>query len=264
MEQDTDRIAKLEWANYAAQRPAIQATLGINLVMDEKRTVLTGLLPSPDVNHACLLRTMSRDIDNLITDIIRQFRWNVMPPRIFVSPACAPHDLEAHLMARGFIKQEEENEAWMTLDLKTCTLPNSSPDVQIQKITKHDTRTFSRVFTSAFDLPGSFAPFLTYLLRPSIELPGYHHYLASVNERPLGICSMIYYDSFGILGSVGVVPQNRGGRTAASLLIESIKEARDAGIDTIMLQTASNSPIVRRLRLAGFQVAFNRFCYILQ
>ena len=265
MNPDTDRIAKLEWTNYAAQLPAIQATLGINLVMKRESIVLTGILPSSDVNHACLLRATPENIDDVITGIIRQFRWNIMPPRVFVSPACEPPDIETRLLARGFAKREEEEETWMTLeDLKNCAIPDSSPNVQVKKMTKQDTRTFAQVFTSAFGLPDSFAPFLTYLLRPSIELPGYHHYLASVNERPLGVCSMIYYGAFGILGSVGVIPQQRGGRTAASLLIESIKEARREGIDTVMLQTASNSPIVRRLRLAGFQVAFTRSCYVLQ
>ena len=49
---DVERIAELEWANYAAQLPAVQATPGINLIMEKESTVLASIFPTPDVNHA--------------------------------------------------------------------------------------------------------------------------------------------------------------------------------------------------------------------
>jgi hypothetical protein len=188
-----------------------------------------------------------------------------MPPRIFVSPACSPLGLEARLLARGFTKREKEDETWMILgNLGNYEIPTPSPNVVIEKVTKRDIWTFSRIFATAFDMPGYFTPFLALLLRPSIELPGYHHYLASIDDKPLGICSMIYYESFSVLGSAGVVPKRQGGRIAASLLIASGRDAQQAGIETIMLQTASNSTIVRRMQFAGFKVAFTRSCYVLR
>ena len=265
MSIDLEWIAKLEWTNYAAQLPTVQATLGINLAMREKSIVLTSVFPTPDVNHACLLRATPESIDGLIDETIQRFKWNIMPPRVFTSPACSPPDLEARLLTRGFAKQEEENETWMTLeDLDHYEFPPPGPDVSLAKVTKRDILTFSRIFTTAFDMPGYFTLFLALLLRPSIELPGFHHYIASVDGNPLGICSMIYYESFGILGSVGVVPKRQGGRVATSLLVKSVKDAQLAGINTIILQTASNSAIVRRLRLAGFKAAFTRSCYVLR
>lgn len=260
-----ERIAELEWANYAAQLPAVQATPGLNLDMQEQNIVLTSIFPTPDVNHACLLRATPDSVDDLIDKTIERFKWNLMPPRIFVSPACSPSDLEAQLLTYGFTKQEEEEETWMILEaLENYEIPAPAKNVVVTKVRKRDILTFSRIFVTAFDMPGYFAPFLALLMRPSIELPGYHHYLASVDGKPLGVCSMIYYESFSVLGSVGVVPTRQGGRIAASLLIESGKEARQAGINTIMLQTASKSRIVRRMQFAGFKVAFTRPCYVLR
>ena len=265
MSIDLERIAELEWTNYAAQLPAVRATPGINLTMEEESTVLTSIFPTPDVNHACLLRATPDSIDDLIDKTIQRFKWNTMPLRVFTSPACSPPDLEARLLARGFTKQEDENETWMTLeDMGNYEFPPPGPDVSVAKITRRDILMFSRIFTTAFDMPRYFTPFLALLLRPSIELPGFQHYIASVDGNPLGICSMIYYKSFGILGSVGVIPKRQGGRIATSLLVRSVKDAQQAGIDTTMLQTASNSTIVRRLRFAGFKVAFTRSCYILR
>jgi hypothetical protein len=265
MSTGVDHIATLEWANYAAQLPAVRATPGLNLTMGDESIVLTSVLPSPDVNHACLLRATPDSIDDLISETIRRFRGSIMPPRVFVSPACSPQDLEARLLARGFVKQEEEEETWMTLkDLGSYEIPAPARDVVVAEVTRRDALTFSRIFAAAFDMPWYYVPFMAFLLWPSMGSPGYHHYLARTDGRPVGVCSMIHYESFGILGSVGVVPKRQGGRIAASLLITSGQEARRAGVETVMLQTASSSSIVRRMQFAGFTVAFTRSCYVLR
>ena len=259
---DPERIARLEWANYAAQLPAIQATLGINLRMEDRLITITSLFPSPDVNHACLMQTTPDRANDLISAMIARFKWKPARPRIFVSSACSPPDLVERLLARGFVEMEAEREAWVAINLLDIEIPPPAPDVLINQVTKNETLSFARIFVTAFGMPIYFTPFMSFLLRPSIELPGSYHYLAYVNGRPVGTCSLLCYEDIGIIGSGGVLPARRGSRVARSLVITVASKAQEQGMRILVGQTA-NRRVERALRMGGFELAFNRACYAL-
>jgi N-acetylglutamate synthase-like GNAT family acetyltransferase len=114
----------------------------------------------------------------------------------------------------------------------------------------------------AFDLPGSLAPLMAQLLEPSIGLPSVHHYIALFKEQPIGTCSLIRHGSLGVLGSTAVVSEHRGRGSATTLAVRALTEARDLGVETVMLQTAADTWLERFLRISGFERAFARTCYV--
>ena len=257
-----DRVAELEWANYAATEAVARVTPGLEVLL-RRDLVLTAsdLLPSPDVNHACLLRTTPQAADALIDEVVQVFHSRGMPATVYLSPACSPPDLGERMLRHGFTRSESL-EAWMTLEhLDTFPIPSPSPSVEVREISPEEAETFSRVFLAAFGMPGEMAPYMARLLAPSVGVPGVRHYLALVEGQAAGVCSLLTWGRFGVLGSAGVLPAFRRRRVASSLTVRAAEDARRQGVDPLLLQTTAGTPLERLLRISGFKRVFTRTCY---
>lgn len=264
MKSQAERIAELEWANYAATLPSAQATPGLDVVLRED-VILTSskAFPAPDTNHACLLRAAPETVDGVIAELTDYFQSRGLPVAVYVSPACTPRDLPVALLNKGFHRLEEE-EAWLTLrDLPNFRIPSLLPGVAVNPVTKNEVVLFAQVFTTAFGLPPDFAPAMAELLEPSVGLPNVSHYLASRGGQTIGTCSLLRYETFGVLGSTGVIQAQRRSGAATNLVIQALRDAREQGLETIILQTAAGTPLERFLRVSGFTTTFTRTCYVL-
>ncbi len=264
MNPDLAKIADMEWANYAATLTAAQVTPGLDIVMrDDVIITRSEIFPSPDANHACLLRATPQTADSLIAEVIDHFKSKSLPATIFISPACTPADLAERLSKQGFVKQEAK-EAWIALEhLADIEIPDPFPNIVVRPITKNETVTFAKIFMAAFGMPVAFAPYMAQLLEPSLALPNIHHYLALVEGQPAGIMSLMRYEKFGVFGSGGVLPEYRKSGAATNLTIRAATDAREHGADTLMGQTKSGTPLERLLRISGFEKVFDRTCYTL-
>jgi hypothetical protein len=264
LEPHVERIAELEWINYAATLPSAQITPSLDVVLRED-VILTSsrAFPATDTNHACLLRATAGAVEELIAELTDYFQSRGLPVAIYVSPACTPRDLPARLLNNGFHKQAEK-EAWLVLeDLPNFNIPAPLSGVLVRRVAGDEVTLFARVFMTAFGLPTDLAPAMAHLLKPSAELPNVNHYLARSDSQPIGTCSLLCYEAFAVLGSVGVVQDHRRGGAATNLVVQALREAREQGIETIMLQTAAGTPLERLLRVSGFTTAFTRSCYVL-
>lgn len=256
-------VAELEWANYAATRPAADATPGLALVMrDDLILTCSEHLPMPDANHACLLRTPPDAIEALIGEVVDTFHSRGLAATLYVSPACSPPDLPDRLVARGFVAQPEE-EAWMTLDLPTFVVPTPTPNIPVRAIERDEAETFARVFLTAFGMAPDFAPVLAQFLAPSIGLENARHYVAVHREKVVGTCSLLMHDRFGVVGSAGVIRSRASRGAATNMVVAAIRDALRHGCDTLMLQTTAGTMLERFLRIQGFRRAFTRTCYVL-
>ncbi len=263
MHLTTTKIAELEWGNYAATLPSAQLTPGLDVELRDA-VILTSstIFPTPDANHAALLRATPQTVEALLTEITAHYTSRGMPPTIYLSPACTPGDLPERLIARGFVKGAQA-EAWMVLDLTNREIPALAPKIPIRQITPAEVNTFAELFLRAFEMPLEFAPAMAQLLKPSVGLPGVHHYLAYHNAEPVGTLSLLCYRTLGILGSAGVLSMRRGTLTARNLVRQAIQDARRVGVDKLLLQTTADTHLERFLRICGFQRAFVRECYTL-
>lgn len=260
-----ERVAELEWANYAATLSSARVTPGLDVMLrDNLILTSTVFLPTRDGNHACLLRSPPWGADDLIAEVTDFFRSRELPVAVYLSPACSPNDLTERLSEKGFCKQPEE-ESWMVLEgLPAFDIPSPCPGKTVRPVTRSEIGLFAEVFMGAFDMPGDLAAVVVQLLEPGMALPNVHHYLAlDEEEQPIGTCSLLCYESFGVLGSAGVLREHRGRGTATALAVRAATDARKLGVETLMLQTAADTPLERFLRISGFKRAFTRSCYTL-
>jgi hypothetical protein len=209
---DIEKVIALERANYEASEPIMAHMPGTELALRDD-VILTRCtdFPVPDANHACLLRTSPEQADGLIAEVVDYFRAKHLPPTILISPACTPTDLPLRLLQHGFTQQETET--WLVYDLTKNIIPRLAANVPVKQITKAQVPIFVDVFMKAFELPSEFTGGMAQAVEPSIGLPGVYHYLAYLDDEPVGTYSLICYKNIGILGSAGVLPHKRGKRT---------------------------------------------------
>jgi GNAT superfamily N-acetyltransferase len=265
MNESREHIIELELANYQAILPIAQVTPGLEVIIrDDVIITSSETFPAPDTTHACLLRATSQTVEGLIAEVADYFQAKGLPTTIYVSPACTPSDLPKYLLSREFVKQDAE-EAWLVLyDLPNLELPTPMRGTSVTPVTKGEVSTFATTFMNAFEMPVDFAPYMAQLLQPCLGLPGVYHYLAIADDQPIGTCSLLCHDHFGILGSVGVLPQHRKGGAATNLAVQAAAQAQEQGVDTLMLQTTAGTGLERLLRISGFKKVFVRTCYTLQ
>jgi hypothetical protein len=266
MTLDIQRVLELEQANYAALVSAAQASKGNVEVIIRDNVILNSSpgLPLPDSNHACLLRATPDRAETLLDEVLAYFKTQDVPPAFFLSPACTPADWPKRLQARGFSRQSTD-EIWIAYDeIQRQKAPPLSPSVtvDVQLIGPTKALDFASVFARSFDLPPEMVPMIAGLLEPSIGLPGYYHYLAIVSGQAVGCCSMIDYQRYGIIGSMGLLSTQRGGRIAYNFVLEVAKAAQARGVDCLLGQTTSKL-VARLLCLYGFKTVFARSCYTL-
>lgn len=264
MKVSIEDIAALERQNYVAMQPMVAVTPGVELILrDDVIITSSQMFPTPDVNHACLLRGTPETTPALIAEVLEHFTSRELPPTVFVSPACAPEDLPDLLEAQGFIRQKER-EAWMVLE-KAEDLVRSTPSarVEVHSIDKSEAITFAGVFLKAFGLPEEYAAPMAEVLSPSIGLPGMFHYVATFDGEPLGVCTLICHRDLAIVGSAGVIANRRGLKVFSGLTTRVYNDALAWGCKRALLQTTAGAPFERFLRIAGFKTYFTRTCYTL-
>jgi hypothetical protein len=262
MNSSIQQIAHLEWANYAATLPVAQVTPGFEILLADD-VILTSnlLLPSSDVTHACLLKATPETIEALIERIIHYFKAKALPVTIFISPACTPADLVERLSRRGFEKDEGE-EAWLIWPhLSQTVIPPLRPRVKVRRVSLEDVSAFVEATILAFEIPAELKPLMIQLTESSVNLPGIYHFLALIDDQPVGTCSLMCYKNVGVVGGVGVIPASRRSGAVTNLMLTAGREAQVRQIETLVLQTASAMPLERLLRLSGFKKLFTRISY---
>jgi hypothetical protein len=264
MKGSIEDIAALERQNYVAMQPMIAVTPGVELILrDDVIITSSQVFPTPDANHACLLRATHETAPALIAEVVEHFTSRELPPTIFLSPACAPEPLPDLLIAQGFVRQKEQ-EAWMVFEqIDDWVKSEASASVKVQRIDKSEAITFAQVFLKAFEMPEEYATPMAEVLSPSIGLPGTYHYVARFDEEPLGVCTLICHEDLAIVGSAGVIANRRGLKVFSGLTTAVYNDAYTWGCKRALLQTTAGAPFERFLRIAGFKTYFTRTCYTL-
>jgi hypothetical protein len=261
---DLEKIASLERINYLTMEPVAKVTPGLDVILRPDMILTSSTTyPSPDANHACLLKAEPQNVDGLIEEVIAYFTTREMSPVVLVSPACLPTDLPRRLLARGFQRQNPD-ETWMVMDkLQSRKVPKIESNAEVKMINRAEAPRFAEVMVASYEMPAEWVNILADLIAPSIGLPGVTHFLAFMGEKPIATLTLMRYQDYVTIGSAGVLPELRGGRTIFNMAVEVLAEAQRQGVKTVLLQTSLGPLFERFLRICGFALAFKRSTYML-
>ena len=259
----TQKITELELIIPTIAQGLMQAVPGVEVVLRDDIVILSShSFPSADINRAYLFRTTPECTDELIDEVVAFFKARDLPASVMVSPACKPEDLPQRLEARGFVCQEID-EAWMVLEgLQKVRVPKIDKRITVKRVeNREDVQTFAEVMTASYDMPAEWAPSLAQILEPTVTVPGFAHYLASVKDIPAGTLTLMRHGPYATIGSAGVLPQYRGTSIIYNMAVDVLVEAKRNGIEAAVIQTSLGPKFERYLRIAGFKLAFRRAEY---
>ena len=265
MNIDLEKMIEYERIMPLCMQPALAAMPGSDVILRDDLALISSLnYPSPDSNHACLLRASTENAETLIDEVTEYFKSRGLPATIFISPACSPADLPERLLRRGFVKQEPD-ESWLAFEhLQAARVPKPDPKINVRQVEKAEVNLFAKVMAAAYEMPAEWLPMLSQVLEPTIGLPGFHHYLAFVNKQPLATITVMRHEKFAVVGSAGVLPEQRGSSLIYNLTVSVLGQAQHEGVDTIILQTTLGPLLERFLRIYGFKFVFKRSGYSLE
>ncbi len=265
MSLDIQRIVEFEMVVPNCIETLASVMPGTEIISrDDLVLIYSKEYPSPDANHALLLRETPEKIDCLVDEVIAYFKERDLPATIMVSPACTPADLPQRLLERGFVRQEPD-EFWLYMEhIQSAKAPKTDPRVVIKQVTKEDLGVFAETMAAAFEMEPVWVPVLEKALEPSIGHPNIDHYLAFLNQKPVATLTTMFYKDYVVPGSAGVLPKYRGTSLIFNLAVIALTRARDKGADTILGQTVLGPKFERFIRISGFKQAFKRQVYILE
>jgi len=255
---------ELEWNDYARTAwfasvvPMMEITISSDVIF-----LTNHLVPTPDGNHAALLRTTTEDTDALIRRVISFYQERDLTPCVAISPNCQPANLTRRLAAHGF-KPYGDPEAWLVL-VDTLRFENArgAPNCTTEPVGLDNLDEFCDVMACGYDMPSGSSFILNHFFGHINSLPGIHNYLARVDGKPAGSLSLFYYNGICAFGSASTLPAVRSLALGGALLHQASLDWNAAGRPQMVTQTVLPrlEHILTRL---GFRRVFSRIYYTLE
>jgi hypothetical protein len=178
-----------------------------------------------------------------------------------VCPLAQPSQVPEWLAIRGF--QPSRN--WAKMYRSTEPAKNIPTDLRIEKIGKDQADAFAGVVLTAFEMPRVLRP----LAKGFIGQPGWHHYLAFENEKPVSASAMFVNGEVTWLGFGSTLKKYRKHGGQGAMFARRIQDAIELGCKWFVTETGEDTvedpnPSYHNMLRSGFKLAYLRRNYVHQ
>jgi GNAT superfamily N-acetyltransferase len=164
-----------------------------------------------------------------------------------VSPL-TPLSFVSFLERHGFEKESEQS--IMVFDGK---LLGNSANSRVTVKDTNDVDTFDRLVVKGFEMPSEWKEAFDKLVAP-FKGKNVKHYLAYLDNRPVGTASLFSASKVGCIINVSTLREYRKQGIATELTIYAVSESVKAGNNLLTLQTEKGSEAERLYRKIGFEI----------
>jgi len=238
----TDRDSRP--ATIAANRAELLSYLGTGACLESYRAtnvawVITGV-PSPDCNGVIWPRLSVDEADQLVPVLVDRFRMHQLPAVWHFDASTQPADLADRLEGLGC--RPSDPALSMAAPIVDVTRGmRDLPHLTVERVTTvEELAIWMDVWTEVADEARSPREDL-YISLGLKRVEPLRHYLARLNDRPVGVCQLYLGQQAAGLYALGVRPDFRHlgiGRVLAQL---PLLEARTLGYDLAVASPAANS-----------------------
>lgn len=174
-------------------------------------------------------------------------------------PLAEPMDADRVLQAAGF--QPRTRMARMYRPAEAVPLPVTAHE--IRQVVPADREVFGTFLATAHEGPAALAPGFS----STIGCPGWRHYFAMTEDRPVSGAALYIRGSVAWCGLAGTLPEARGRGAHGLLLAARVRDAAQAGCRWVVCDTMEDTvthpnPSFRNMRRAGFETAYLRTNYL--
>lgn len=179
---------------------------------------------------------------------------------IQVSPAALPENNEEIFLRNGFVRHNHWVKSFKKL-LGEVEL--SKTHLSIEKLKLADIEEFENIIKSAFEFEND----SHLLISRTYKKPGWTHYLAKENNKPVAAASLFICGKTASLAIGGTIPEARGRGAQKLLISQRLIDAYKAGCEYAVVETAEDLPgkpsqSYRNMIDSGFETAYLRPNYI--
>lgn len=222
-------------------------------------------------NYAGQVNTTLEEVEELIQEIIAFYREKKRLPSIYLTPFSQPPNTSKRLETYDF--GVELKDAWMVYERKTHPFKKTK-DLIIKEVrSKEDMEIFIKVFYEAYggaseDEPyGKLPPTYGESLRISFRNPRKEtkiiHYLSFIEQKPVGIGTLISSNGFGGIYNVGTSPKYRKKGIGSIISLNAVDDSNKEGNRITYLMTEEGSYVEEFYKKLGFSTKFNGYGYVM-
>lgn len=178
----------------------------------------------------------------------------------FQVPPVAPQEgLREWLSRQGFAHYNN----WVKLTRKLADIPRANGP-EVKQLDARHSLEFGRMVAAEFGWPRATAGWLG----ETFGAPGWRHYGAfNAGGALLGVAVLQVIDRDAYFGFAATSSEHRGQGVQTTLLVHRLREAREAGCERVVVESAEEgpgrpAPSFRNLRRLGFEVAYLRANYL--
>lgn len=177
------------------------------------------------------------------------------PPRYMVQVSPAATGLAERLAARGFTHLNH----WVKLHRCAEPIEVEHPDIGVERIEAAHAIAWATVLEHAF---GHGDANIAWQASP-VGRPGWIHYLAWIEESPVGCAAMFVQGETALFSFAGTLAPWRGRGVQSALIARRMRDAAAMGCTDVIVETAEDlpekpAPSFRNLRRLGFEVLYLR------
>ena len=204
-------------------------------------------IPVPLFNHVTNVSVAENRSEVFLKSVVNHFSSTGLPfACIRVSPLTPPSFVSL-LERRGF---ERELEHSIMVFEKKKLANKCNPRVTVKET--NDMDTFDRLVVKGFEMPSEFKEAFDKLVTP-FKGKDIKHYLAYLDERPVGTASLFSTSKVGSILNVSTLKEYRGRGIGTELTMHALSDSYKDGNDLHTLQTDKGGEAERLYRKIGFK-----------
>ena len=215
-------------------------------------------------NYATKINVDEKSSQGLIKKIIAFYKTKNRQPAIYFTPFTKPKNLPK--LAEKFGFKLEFKDVWMFYE-KTESKIAIPQNFAIKRIkTKEEMKTFVDVFSQAYSgttpeepygvLPKEYGECLLSSFRKPQKDKKVIHYLGILDNKPVGVATLIYSGRFGCIYNVGTVPSQRKKGIGSALTLNAVADSIRNKAEIIFLQTEQETFNEKYYKWLGFSPKF--------
>ena len=222
--------------------------------------LVTGL-NHPVANWIFRVRFDEQNAERRIEENIRFFRKKKIPMMWIITPNSTPSNI-LNLLGSYDIQIPKGGSPVMVYDLRNLTEDHwndamSRSKVQVTKVDSDSSmKLWRKVFQEGYSLSDSLTEiFLNLFLISGIST--FVHYLATINEKPVSISSILYSNGVAGIFNVATIPDYRGKGIGTTVTLAPLMDAKKKGYEIAWLESSEmGESCYKRI---GFQEYWKNF-----
>jgi GNAT superfamily N-acetyltransferase len=177
-----------------------------------------------------------------------------------VSPAAEPDNYDSIFNKMGFTHHNNWAKFYKRIENKP---PDADTNLTVDELMLSETETFDKIINDSFE----FGRVSEVLFTQTFKRPGWKHYLAKENNKPIAAASMFVCGKYASLAIAGTLPDERGKGAQKELITRRINDAHNLGCEFVVVETAEDKPEKpsysnRNMKYFGFEQAYLRPNYV--